>query len=167
VPDVPRARYDLRVLAAIRRIIRFVDIHGKQLAAEHGVTGPQLVCLAKLVEAGPMTTKQLADMVFLSASTLVGILDRLEARGWARRERSTVDRRQVFVHATDAGRELVARAPSPLQEALSRSLARLDESEQIAIARTLEQVVDLMQATDVDAAPVLETGERLDATGGA
>jgi len=74
---------------------------------------------------------------------------------------STVDRRVVNVIATAKGRALADNAPSPLQDGLADALKRLSEMEQATIALSLERIVDLMEARDIDAAPILETG-RLD-----
>lgn len=151
-----------KILRAIRRIIRSVDIYSSKLATGFGVTVPQLTCLLRVAEAGPITLKALAQEVDLSASTLVGIIDRLENKGLVRRERSKTDRRQVLVSATEEGVILASGSPPPLQDRLAAALNSLPESEQAAIALSLERVVDLMQIRQVAAAPILDTGVSLD-----
>ncbi len=81
--------YERRILTAIRRIIRSVDIYSHKLGLSSGVTVPQLSCLLRIVEGAPLTLKDLAVAVDLSPSTLVGIVDRLEQKGLVRRARST------------------------------------------------------------------------------
>lgn len=151
-------RYDLRVLRAIRRIIRCVDMYSKQLESQSHITAPQLVCLLAVVNGGPMTATALAKEVHLSPSTVVGILDRLEEKGLVTRSRGVEDRRVVRVSATERGAALAAQAPSPLQERLAQGLNRLPELEQAAIALALERIVQLMEAQHIDSAPILETG---------
>jgi len=150
-------RYDLWILRSMRRIMRAVDVHSRKLMADHKITGPQIICLQTLQEDGPVTTSALAKLVNLSPSTVVGILDRLEAKGWITRERSTKDRRMVLVYITDDGRDLLARAPSPLQERLQSGLDGLSEKEQIVLAQSVERIVDLLEVEDFGAAPLLET----------
>jgi DNA-binding MarR family transcriptional regulator len=94
----------------------------------------------------------------LSPSTVVGILDRLETKGLILRQRSTKDRRVVLVELTDAGRRLVSDAPSPLQDRLTEGLGMLPKAEQQEIAAALDKVVSLMEAREIDASPILETG---------
>jgi len=151
-------RVDLRVLSAMRRIIHCVDLYSRELAAKTRITTPQLVCLITLAERGPMTATTISREVFLSPSTVVGILDRLEEKGLVKRERVSKDRRVVTVTISEAGRKLAETAPSPLQSRLTEALGLLPLPEQIAIAKSLERVVSLMEAQNLDVTPFLETG---------
>ena len=157
-PQVPRESYELRILQALRRIIRAVDIHSHKLASLHKITGPQLGCLSAIKQDGPLTSSALAKKVYLSPSTVVGIVDRLEEKQLVTRTRDSKDRRLVHIAITPAGEQLIAAAPSLLQDTLAEALVRLPESEQVAITRSLEKLVDLMEARHIGAAPVLETG---------
>ncbi len=144
-----------RVLAALRRIVQAIDLHSRQLLAECEVTAPQLVCLHALSADGPLTSRELADKVHISASTLVGILDRLEAKELISRRRNPEDRRAVFVDLTRQGITFVATAPSPLQTALADRLRQLSVRHQRELAESLEEVVRLMQAETLAEVPVL------------
>jgi len=146
---------ELRILKAIRRIIRSVDIYSRRLNREHNLTTPQLICLTTLSETAPTMISWLSKQVNLSASTVNGIVDRLEAKGLVERHRSGSDRRRVYVDITPPGRELIAAAPPLLQEHLVDALKRLPKLEQGAIALSLERVVQLMGVEDIDASPNL------------
>jgi DNA-binding MarR family transcriptional regulator len=156
-PEVPEERFDLQILQSIRRITRAVDIYSRKLRSQCQLTTPQLVCLGTIVAHGPLTVSAIAQRVFLSPSTVVGILDRLEIRGLVKRERDTTDRRVVNTLATPTGREVAANAPSALQDGLHTALKGLPLLEQATIALSLRRVVDLMEAGDIEAAPILET----------
>lgn len=160
-PRSKKLEYENRIVRSIRRVIRAVDLYSHKLAVEAGVTAPQLACLLRLVEEGPLTLKGLAAEVELSASTLVGIVDRLEAKELVTRQRSQTDRRRVMISATEKGAVLAAAAPSPLQDRLSAALDRLPRLEQAALAQSLERIVELMEIGQVDAAPILDTGVSL------
>ncbi len=157
-PQVPRRSYELRILQALRRIIRAVDIHSYKLASQHNITGPQLGCLLAVKESGPLTSARLAKKIYLSPSTVVGIIDRLEEKGLVKRNRDSKDRRLVHITITAAGEQLVTAAPSLLQDTLASALVELPEIEQVSITMALEKLVDLMEAGHIGAAPVLETG---------
>lgn len=156
--NIPNNSYELQILRALRRIIRAVDIHSHKLSSQHRITGPQLGCLLALKEDGPLTSAKLAKMVYLSPSTVVGIIDRLEEKKLVTRTRDSRDRRLVHISITASGEQLVNDAPSLLQDTLSRGLAELPEAEQVSITLALEKLVDLMEARHIDAAPILEPG---------
>ena len=157
-PPVPSDRYELRLLQSLRRIIRNIEIHSHRLIQKSRVTGPQLACLLALGKDGPLTGTALAKRVYLSPSTVVGIVDRLEEKGLLIRTRSACDRRQVLLALTDTGRKLTEESPSLLQDTLADRFKELPELEQASILLALEKVVDLMEARTIEAAPVLAIG---------
>ena len=146
------------ILRSLRRITRAIDLHSRHLAASFGLTGPQLVCLRTLGQREGITPSALAKDVELSQATVTGIVDRLEAQQLVSRTRDAKDRRRVSLRLTEAGRSLLAKAPSPLQDKFIQQLARLPEAEQRSIDTTLRKVVDMMGAEAIEAAPLLATG---------
>lgn len=162
---VSATRYDLRILQALRRIIRAIDLHSRKLSAQHKITGPQLVCLLSVEEHEPVTPSAIARHVHLSPSTVIGILDRLEAKEFVQRARDLKDRRLVQVSLTEQGKALVANAPSPLQETLAEQMNHLPDAELAMIAESLDRIVEMMEVRHIDAAPMLETGPIDPATG--
>ena len=147
--------FDLRVLRALRRIMRAVDVYSRKLIAEHNITGPQLVCLSHIVKGKRVILSRLSRGMYMSPSTVNGILDRLEVKRLIRRERKDRDRRKVIVTATDEGREIAARAPSSLQDKLANAMLRLPEDEQVALTASIERIVDLMEIGYLDSSPIL------------
>ena len=152
------ARVDQEVLRSLRRIFHAVDRHSRRLARVHGLTEPQAICLNAVNRAGELNPGQLARIVSLSPPTVTGILDRLERRGLVKRERAARDKRQVVVCLTDTGRELLEHSPPPLQERFTHRLTGLPASRQRQIAKSLNEVVKLMEAEDIEAAPLLARG---------
>ena len=146
----------MRILRAVRRIIRAADIESRKLAAKHQITSPQLVSLMAIVEAGRTTAIEVAGRVHLDPSTLVGVLDRLQAKGLIQRERDSDDRRQVWIVATDAGRKVAARTPFPLQHATERALQQMSDAERRRVAASIERLAELMDVEEFDARPMLE-----------
>lgn len=152
-------RDDLRILQALRRIIRAVDIHSRKLSSTHKLTVPQLLALMCIAEEGPVSSTHISQRIHLSGSTVVGLVDRLEAKGLVRRERSTEDRRLVYIGATPLGIKVASEAPSPLQDQLVLRLAELEPADREQIAQSLERVVELMQAREIDASPILDVAD--------
>jgi DNA-binding MarR family transcriptional regulator len=146
------------MLLAIRRIMRAVDLHSRYLMQEYSLSGPQLLLLQELAHLGEVSIGALARAVSLSQATVTGIIDRLESRGLVSRRRDDADRRRVMVGVTAEGTQLLLEAPPPLQEAFVREYSRLEEWEQNLLLSSLQRVVSLMEATGLDAVPVLVEG---------
>lgn len=152
-----------QVVAALRRIIRAIDLHSRSLVQRFGLTGPQLVVLKELVAGSPRTVSELAGAVNLSQATVTGILDRLERKDMVTRVRDASDRRKVLVTPTSEAEEVLAGAPPLLQEHFTEGFAQLPDWQQSQILSSLQRIVALMEAGDVAAGPILTTGP-LDAT---
>ena len=148
-----------QIVAAIRQIIRAVDLHSRRLVDGHGLTGPQLAVLQNVGRLGPISPKALSEAVHLSQATVTGILQRLERRGLTRREPSPRDRRSVLICIEPAGRDVLQASPSLLQDEFRKSLANLEEWERLQILATLQRVATLMGVRDFNASPYLATGE--------
>lgn len=148
-----------KVLVALRQIIRAIDLHSKKLERESGLTGPQLLVMQSIVRNDPATAGQIARDVNLSQATVTSILDRLERKVYLRRERSKSDKRKVWICLTEAGRQVLDQAPALMQESFIIGFERLDEWEQNLILSSLQRVADMMQAGDLDAAPLLDSSD--------
>lgn len=158
-------KHDESILLSLRRISRAIDLYSRQLASKYKLTGPQLMCLNELERADQLRSGELARAVHLSQATVTGILDRLEARELVQRRRDPQDKRRVLVNITPAGSKLVARAPAPLHKQFADRLGRLPPDQQAAIDQVLSQVVEMMSAEELDAAPVMTAGPTTAAAG--
>lgn len=147
-----------QILVALRRIVRAIDRHSKYLAQEYGLTGPQVVLLKELASHEAIHPSELARRVSLSHATVTDILNRLEKRGLVTRARSLEDRRRILVRPTRRGIALVERSPPLLQEQFSRRLTDLQDWELAQILCVLQRMASMMDAKQIDAAPVLATG---------
>jgi DNA-binding MarR family transcriptional regulator len=156
---VPRSRHEDSILRSLRRIVRAIDLHSRDLESGFGLTLPQLVCLRVIAASGPMTPSELAREVDLSQATVTGIVDRLARRQYISRRRTSKDRRRVRLAILPAGRDLLEEAPSPLQARFAAELGALPEENQAVIDTMLRQIVRMMGAEGLDAAPLLATGE--------
>lgn len=148
-----------QIVAAIRQIIRAVDIQSRQLFELHGLTGPQLAVLQETQRLGPTSPTTLARAVHLSQATVTGILQRLQRRELVSRESNMDDRRSVMVSITAAGEALLADSPSQLQDRFREALTSLPSWERLQILATLQRVAALMDADTIDAAPYLTPGD--------
>lgn len=147
------------VLVSLRRIIRATDLHSRQLNKVVGLTAPQLLILQLLRQGEELTTGQVAKRVSLSQATVTTIVDRLEKRGFVRRERGETDKRKVYLYLTEQGDSILVDAPKPLQEDFIRQFQDLHDWEQSMILSSLERIAYMMDAQHIDASPVLDIGQ--------
>jgi len=150
--------HEAEIVSALRRIVRAIDLRSRRLFEQSGLTGPQLLVLRAASRLSAARISALARAVDLSQPTVSGIVDRLERRGMVRRSRGTGDRRTVMVAVTTEGARTLRDAPSLLQDRFRSELARLEEWEQTQLLATLQRVSAMMDAEEIDAAPVLATG---------
>ena len=148
-----------QVLIALRQIIRAIDLHSKKLERESGLTGPQLLVMRIIYEEGSMTSSVLARSISLSQATVTTILDRLEKKSYLVRERDTKDKRKVWVNLSKLGEQVIKSAPTLLQESFINSFSELKEWEQTLLLSSLQRIASMMQASDLEAAPVLDSSE--------
>ncbi len=146
------------VLIALRQIIRAIDLHSRKLNKVAGLTGPQLVLMRAIRDSGEVTIRQLSNNTNMSQATATTILDRLEKRELVVRERSKLDKRKVHANLTEQGKEVLAKAPLPLQENFVSRYQELEEWEQSLLLSSVQRISSMMNAEHLDVAAVLEVG---------
>ena len=156
-------QHEAEIVSALRRIVRAIDLRSRRLFEKSGLTGPQLLVLREASRMSGASISSVARAVELSQPTVSGIIDRLERRGFVRRARAAEDRRAVNVVVTPEGGRALRDAPSLLQDGFRSELSRLEEWERTQLLSTLQHVAAMMDAEEIDAAPVLTTGP-IDAT---
>ncbi len=148
-----------QLLISLRRVIRAISLHSRQLNKESGLTGPQLMVMRKIGQLDAPLAKQVAQEITLSPATVTTIIDRLESRNLVIRTRSETDKRKVHLSLSDAGRELLIDSPKPLQEHFIKRYQNLEEWEQTQLLSAVERIASMMDADELDAAPVLLLGQ--------
>ncbi|EGU33899.1 MarR family transcriptional regulator [Vibrio ichthyoenteri ATCC 700023] len=146
------------VLVSLRQIIRAIDLHSKKLSKESGLTAPQLILMRSIRDLGEVTIKQLSNHTNMSQATATIILDRLQRNGLIERKRSETDKRKVHAVLTDQGKERLEQAPMPLQQSFINKYQQLEEWEQTLLLSSVQRLSTMMNAEDIDVAPVLELG---------
>ncbi|EAQ13155.1 MULTISPECIES: MarR family transcriptional regulator [Maritimibacter] len=146
-------------LIALRRILRATELYGKELANAAKLTAAQFRALQIVGEIGHATPSDIATRMGVSQATITALVDKLVARGLVTRERSERDRRQTNVTITAEGQATVDEAPDALQQRYVRKFEALEDWEQAQIIASLERVAAMLDAEDIDASPVLTTGD--------
>lgn len=146
------------VLISLRQIMRATDLHSRKLMKLHGLTIPQAVVLRAVQDLGNVTVRRISNNVSLSQATVTTILNRLEQRGLVHRHRNTKDKRVVNVALTEEGETMLANSPKMLHESFVNRFEALEPWEQTLILSSLQRVAAMLEAEDIDAAPLLGLG---------
>ena len=99
----------------------------------HDLTPSQFGVLEALYHLGSMHQRDLGERLLKSSGNITLVIDNLEKRGLARRERSLGDRRFIQVHLTEEGARLIRRVFPAHDDAITRQLAVLTQGEQRAL----------------------------------
>ena len=137
------------IIDNIRRVFQVVNEQSKRAEKDTGITGPQLWAIKTIGEFAPIKGAELARRMYLHPTTIVGILDRLEARDLVVKTRSKVDRRVVEVELTEQGKALVASAPEVAQGLLVKGLETLAADKLLRISDGLEELVSILGAKEI------------------
>lgn len=147
-----------QVLAALRKIMQFTELHSRSLVKRFGLTSPQLIVLREINAYGEVTAREISNAVSLSQATVTGIIERLEKRGLISRQRSCNDRRRILLKPTIEAEKLLAGSPPLMKESFVKAFDGLQDWEKSMILASLQRLVSLMDAQHIHAAYVPEAG---------
>ena len=130
------ARLSARLTYLLKRaLVDLEDLHAEHLAPV-GVSGRELAVLLLLDGQSPESQQQVAGRLGVDRTTMVALLDGLEAKGLVARHADAGDRRRNVVELTGDGHTALVRAVRASDEAERRLLAELDDAESMQL-RTL------------------------------
>jgi DNA-binding MarR family transcriptional regulator len=93
------------VTLALSAMIRSIDGYRFRAASDAQVGLTELRAMGHLIEAGPLSPKQLAAALDLTTGTVTALLDRLERSGLVARSAHPRDRRMLQVELTPFGQQ--------------------------------------------------------------
>ena len=143
-----------KVIDNLRRIFQAINEFSK--VAEHvsGLTGPQLWALKILSNTSPLRVSDLARLMYLRPATVVGIIDRLEAKGLVTRIRCKKDRRAVDLDLSETGKEVVLKAPEVAQIMLLKGLEKLPDEQFFQVVNGMQLMVQILGAENITPQPL-------------
>ena len=151
----------IEILVKLRRIIRSINLESKIIEKELGVSIPQLLVLKYLSDQTDYRAfaKDIKAYINLNASTVSGIISRLESKGLLAKSFRSTDKRATYIVLTAKGADLLNNSPSTLQEKLSQRLKKLSLEQIEELDRNIELLTTIMDVEDLDAAPLLTIKE--------
>jgi DNA-binding MarR family transcriptional regulator len=130
----------ISILVAAERLRRSIT----RVVEPFGVTHQQYNVLRILrgVHPNPLPTLEIGDRMIESTPGVTRLLDRLESKGWVRRERCIADRRQVHCRITPAGLALLEQLDPAIDLIDDRLAEVLDPQEIDSLVSLLDEVIE-------------------------
>lgn len=104
------------------------------------LTQTQFAALAKLLEVGACSQNHLGRLIYLDASTIKGVVDRLRVRGLVAICDDPNDRRRRAVTLTDKGRQATEAAIKVAAEITAKTVAPLTAEEHRQVIKLLRRL---------------------------
>ena len=123
-------------------------VESMELWLQLDLTMPQFATLHIIWRFGPLSGRQLADQLGVSAPAVVKVCDRLEARGYIERIRDKADRRVQRFHLTASGAAVFQKLVATQREHLGPAVRSLSPRDRASLTRILNEL-----AARIEAAP--------------
>lgn len=101
------------------------------------LTARQMGILTLIIEREPMTQRQLGELIGVDRTTMVALIDDLEAKGFADRRRNPADRRAFLISPTRRGINAQKRGLQVLDEIADEFLKPLTAAQRQQLADLL------------------------------
>jgi DNA-binding MarR family transcriptional regulator len=138
----------MAVLQRFRLIARATQRHSQWVERKSSVSGAQLWAMQELADHPGQRIGELAERLAIHQSTASNMLDRIERRGFVRRERTGSDQRVVRVFLTPEGQRALATSPGPARGVLPEALRRMRPAALEALQVSLDELVSHMAEMD-------------------
>ncbi len=154
----------LDIIVKIRKIVRSLNLESKSIQKEFGLSITQLMCLGHLQHCPgyQSTHKELMRLLSLNSSTITGIINRLEKRGYMVRLPKSGDKRVTYLTLTASGIKLLEETPNILHDRLAQKLKTLSDKDLQLVSDGLDIIINSMQIFQIDAAPLLTSDDPID-----
>lgn len=146
------------ILRAVRRIVRRVESHSREMEELLGVSTAQYLLLEEIAHDEASSQAELGERIDLAPSTMVGVTDRLVAAGLVERTRVPGDRRRYHVKLTERGRAFLLTSPRTLHHRFRDRVAALSPEDRRRIQDALVEVVRMLEGEDFPASAILTSG---------
>ena len=147
--NIPRDDAVSGIMQSLRRIFKAIQDYSHEVSKNYGITGPQLWVIKTISLNGKLSLGDLGNEMYLQPSTITGLIDVLEQKGYVGRVRDRKDRRVVKVQLTSKGQRLAKKAPNPAQGKMIYGLTKLRGRELNLIFNSIQKLVEIMEAQNI------------------
>ena len=146
-----KRRRALDAYSMLQRAASMASAQVEQAVHPFGLSASQFGVLETLEVRGPVHQQELAVALGRSKAQMTAIIDALEARGWARRERHATDRRFISVYLTDDGREVLVSTAPARSDAIVAIMAELSGEQRARLGRLCRRLLRVLDPDQANA----------------
>jgi MarR family transcriptional regulator, lower aerobic nicotinate degradation pathway regulator len=139
-----------RVGALLDQVSRQLRQHSLPAMETLGVRPRHVLTLTVLRDRGGSSQADLAGLLQIDRTNLVGLLNELETAGWIERRRSPEDRRRHVVELTPAGSELLSKIEFALAAVEDHVLQSLSAEQRESLYELLRLAANLEASCEED-----------------
>jgi DNA-binding MarR family transcriptional regulator len=143
-----RRRNTSEIVNSVRLLQSVGQRQSGEFVRKYRVTGQQLGALRIVTLSPRISLGELSERMFLHISSVSGIVDRLEKRGYVTRERCVEDRRVVHLTVTVEGRGVIRKTPLAGMGLLFHTIDRLPPDQLRDILKGLKLLLKVMKIDD-------------------
>jgi DNA-binding MarR family transcriptional regulator len=143
-----RRREICEIVNSVRLLQGVGQRQSRDFVRKHRITGQQLGALRIVALSPRISLGELSERMFLHISSVSGIVDRLEKRGYVTRTRGGQDRRVVHLNVTADGKRVIKKTPLAGMGLLIHTVDQLPSGQLRDILKGLRLLKDVMKITD-------------------
>lgn len=136
---------DPESVARLRAAVLVLSRRLRNQASDDDLSATELAVLGRVQREGRQTPGGLARAEHVQPPSMTRIVERLEKRGYLRREPDPEDGRQQRISVTDGGLDFVERTREQRNRWLAGQLERLPPTEQLALRAALPALLRLAE----------------------
>lgn len=126
----------------LHQLIHLFKTKEDQQMERTGLSTKELYVIEHISNENPWRFNDFAENYRIKPSTLTGIVERLEKKGFVRRERDKADRKAVYLYHTSQGKEIVKKHIEEDQLFFSSMLSALEAEEKKHFINLVKKITD-------------------------
>ncbi|HLR63783.1 MAG TPA: MarR family transcriptional regulator [Lentibacillus sp.] len=130
----------LRTFVVLMKASKSVTEYVKKDIGRYDMKTTDFAVLEALYHKGDMTVKQISEAVLINAGSMTYVIDKLETKELIKRQRCKDDRRAVYIHITDKGKQLMDNIFPKHQKAIEELFQDLSTDEKKTVIDLLKRI---------------------------
>ncbi|MFD1363590.1 MarR family winged helix-turn-helix transcriptional regulator [Lentibacillus salinarum] len=130
----------LKAFVVLMKASKSVTEHVKKDISRYNMKTTDFAVLEALYHKGNLTVKQIAESVLINAGSMTYVIDKLEDKELLERRPCKDDRRAVYIHITDKGKQLMDAIFPKHEAAIEEMFQNITPDEKRTVINILKRI---------------------------